>query len=234
MLTVIPLNGTGERFKEAGYTTPKPFLPMQGKPLIEWVVDCLPDPLLFLPRREYVNDILWGIMKRRSAEMIVQDADTPGPLVTIHGAMQALDIDEEILVADSDSITDKKELLDAIQTFRDHHATGGVTVRMTSDPGCSYAKLSPDWWVQEIREKEVFTPWSTTGPYHFASGKELIGASYDALKDGIFSIAPIYNYITKTGGRVKAVPVFSFYHLGTPEAYEKYANDATQHTSRFR
>jgi 2-C-methyl-D-erythritol 4-phosphate cytidylyltransferase len=39
MNIVIPAAGMGSRFVTAGYTIPKPFLPIKGKPMVEWVID---------------------------------------------------------------------------------------------------------------------------------------------------------------------------------------------------
>ena len=40
MLTIlIPLAGEGRRFREAGYNMPKPFIDVNGKPMIERVID---------------------------------------------------------------------------------------------------------------------------------------------------------------------------------------------------
>ena len=36
---VVPMAGLGSRFTKAGYTVPKPFIPVFGKPMIQWVID---------------------------------------------------------------------------------------------------------------------------------------------------------------------------------------------------
>ena len=72
-------------------------------------------------------------------------------------------------------------------------------------------------WVTQTREKDPFTSWSTTGPYWFRSTLEFWKAGQKAAKAGHVSISPVYNYLK---GRTKAVPVGSFQHWGTPEAYE--------------
>jgi len=41
---VIPMAGAGSRFVEAGYTTPKPFIDVVGKPMISRVMDNLNMP----------------------------------------------------------------------------------------------------------------------------------------------------------------------------------------------
>ena len=47
MQIVIPMSGFGERFRNAGYTTPKPLITIEGKPIIEHVVDMFPEKKLY-------------------------------------------------------------------------------------------------------------------------------------------------------------------------------------------
>ena len=39
---LIPMAGQGKRFRRAGYDTYKPFLPIFGKPMIQYVLDAFP------------------------------------------------------------------------------------------------------------------------------------------------------------------------------------------------
>ena len=41
LTVMIPLGGLGSRFQKEGYTRPKPFVPVMGKPMILWVLDSL-------------------------------------------------------------------------------------------------------------------------------------------------------------------------------------------------
>ena len=36
---VIPMAGRGSRFASAGYTVPKPLIPVGGRPMIEWIIE---------------------------------------------------------------------------------------------------------------------------------------------------------------------------------------------------
>ena len=40
---IIPMSGIGKRFKDAGYTVPKPLIVVDGKPIIEHVVNLFPE-----------------------------------------------------------------------------------------------------------------------------------------------------------------------------------------------
>ena len=41
MIILIPLGGKGKRFKDVGYSLPKPLINVMGKPIIYWLLDNL-------------------------------------------------------------------------------------------------------------------------------------------------------------------------------------------------
>ena len=50
MKIVIPMTGVGQRYIDKGYTTPKPLIEVDGKPIIEHVVSLFPgeDDFIFI------------------------------------------------------------------------------------------------------------------------------------------------------------------------------------------
>lgn len=225
MIIVIPMNGKGQRFKDAGYAVPKPLLPFQGKPLIQWVIGCMPKDsfLLFVLRKDLVEPMrkeMKGMFGR-----VVLEKETSGPTETLlqPDVLDYIDCAEELLIADCDSYFKKpSELTYALAEYRLKNAQGGVTVRQTRDKACSFAKINVEGDVVETREKDPFTDWSTTGPYWFRTGERFVTYARRSLEKGHPSISPIYNEVIAAGGRVASYPVETFIHLGTPEAYEKY------------
>jgi NDP-sugar pyrophosphorylase family protein len=54
---ILPMAGHGSRFSEVGYKLPKPFLPVQNKPMFEQAIDCLPktDKAVFISLEEHIS-----------------------------------------------------------------------------------------------------------------------------------------------------------------------------------
>jgi UDP-N-acetylglucosamine diphosphorylase / glucose-1-phosphate thymidylyltransferase / UDP-N-acetylgalactosamine diphosphorylase / glucosamine-1-phosphate N-acetyltransferase / galactosamine-1-phosphate N-acetyltransferase len=55
---IIPMAGNGSRFAQAGYTDPKPFIPVAGKRMIEWVLDNLSLPnvnFILIARQDHLE-----------------------------------------------------------------------------------------------------------------------------------------------------------------------------------
>lgn len=58
MQIIIPMTGLGSRFKNAGYKTIKPLILVEGKPMIEHVINLYPgeDDFLFIVRKEHADN----------------------------------------------------------------------------------------------------------------------------------------------------------------------------------
>lgn len=60
MKIIIPMTGYGSRFVAAGYKELKPFIEVQGKPILQWIVDGMypgEKDLLFVCRKEHLDTI---------------------------------------------------------------------------------------------------------------------------------------------------------------------------------
>lgn len=57
-INLIPMAGAGQRFLDAGYTTAKPLIPVENKPMIAHAAGCLPDAdrWIFVCRQEHIDD----------------------------------------------------------------------------------------------------------------------------------------------------------------------------------
>ena len=59
MKIIIPMTGYGSRFVAAGYKDLKPFIKVQGKPMIEWIVKGMypnENDFLFVCRKEHLDN----------------------------------------------------------------------------------------------------------------------------------------------------------------------------------
>ena len=61
MQIIIPMTGSGTRFREAGYSRLKPFIEINNKPIIEWVVEMFKgddkENIVFICRREHLQTL---------------------------------------------------------------------------------------------------------------------------------------------------------------------------------
>ena len=57
MQIIIPMSGFGERFRRAGYDLPKPLIKVNGKPIIQHVVEMFPGEtdFIFICNKDHLN-----------------------------------------------------------------------------------------------------------------------------------------------------------------------------------
>ncbi len=230
---VFPMAGRGARFAEKGFRAPKPMIPVLGKPIIQHVLASytLDARYIFVALHEHLASGLGALLEslRPGSRIIPLDHPTQGPVCTVLHARAEIDTEQDLLIADCDSllIWPDRWVLD---WFQRRGATGGVTTRVTNDPSCSFAALDRHGWVLETREKDPFTMFSTTGPYWWRHGRDFVRAADKMIADdrrtnGEFYVSPTYNYHIADGGRVLSYPLPEFWSLGKPEDVERFLKE---------
>ena len=58
MQIVIPMSGFGERFRKVGYKKPKPLIVVDGKTIIQHIVEMFPDEndITFICNKDHLNE----------------------------------------------------------------------------------------------------------------------------------------------------------------------------------
>ncbi|GAA3623132.1 glycosyltransferase family 2 protein [Nonomuraea rosea] len=217
------------RYASAGYSQPKPLISTAGRPMISVVLDCYPTEanFIFVIREEHIDLGLQDVLlaARPGATVIATRQRTAGPVQTALLARKFIDSSTELLVADCDSyLVWPFEWIWSWMRRRD--ADGGVTVRYSSDPACSYAAIDAQGWVTETREKDPFTPFSTTGPYWWRRGSDFVrmaeAVGSDQAINGEYYVSPLYNSLIAEGGQVLAYFLSEFWPLGVPADHNAF------------
>lgn len=226
MLTVlVPMAGRGKRFVEAGYRTPKPFIPIHGRPMIHRVAANVrpksPHQFVFLALSDHLRI---GDFPQNSMVVSVPEV-TEGAACTALLAKRHIDTSSPLLIVNSDQLIDwdVNEFLDFAKT------SDGCIATFTADhPKWSYVRKSGPF-VTEVVEKQVVSDEATCGVYYWAEGSDFVRCAEEMIAagertNGEFYIAPVFNRLIKAGGLVTTyrVPSEAMHGLGTPEDLEKY------------
>lgn len=232
---VIPIGGEGKRFVERGYTFPKPLVEIAGRPMIEIVVNNLTPreshQFIFICRQEHIRqfalaDVLHLIAPH--CKIISMEQPTAGALCSVLLAMEHINNDDELIVANADQYVDV-----TIDSFLSASRREGVdSCLMTfpsTHPKWSYAKVE-EGEVVAVAEKRPISHQATVGLYYFRRGRDFVdGAERMILKHathaGEFYVAPVYNELILAGLHVSLFPIEreQMYSLGTPEDVEAFA-----------
>lgn len=228
---VIPMAGQGSRFVKAGYTTPKPFIEVDGRSLIEIVLQNmrLDDArYLLLARPEHLasqQDVIKRIQDNFDVTFIPVPKLTEGAACTVLHAHRLINNDDPLLLANSDQYVEtsvrayvddcvSRELDGSILTFVDG----------ARDPKWSFARLDEQGLVAEVQEKRAISEHATVGLYYFSQGRSFVNAALDMIVandrvNGEFYTCPVYNYCIAAGQRIgiHSMDADKMHGLGTPD-----------------
>jgi dTDP-glucose pyrophosphorylase len=233
---VIPMAGQGSRFAKAGYEKPKPFIDVDGKPMIVRVLENLAYPdarYILIARKEHIEkeaELVKQIEKEFNAIFIPIDKLTEGTACTVLYARKYINNDEQLLIANSDQIVDMN-IADFIDDCKDRNLDGSILTFIDhfKDPKWSFAKLNENNLVIEVKEKVVISEFATVGIYLYSKGRDFVDASLDMIieNDRVnneFYTCPTYNYVIKEGSKIGIYNIeFEQMHgIGTPEDLNLY------------
>ena len=242
MKLIIPMSGQGKRFVEAGYTIPKPLLPIDGKPIIEHVVNLFSkiDEIIFIVNDYHVRttDLIDQLKRIAPLCKIIQVpvGSKAGPVDAVSESFEFIEEDEEIIVSycDYGTVWDFDKFL---KDARDTNADGSIACYRGFHPHMlgtdNYAFVrEKEQILLEIREKQSFTSdrmseYASNGTYYFKSGKILKKYFNKMLAEGVkinneFYVSLVYNFLVQDSLRVNIFEIDKMLQWGTPKDYEDY------------
>jgi capsule biosynthesis phosphatase len=232
MLFVISLCGLGQRFKNANYTTPKPFLKIHGKAIIDYVIESLGTPdnkiLIILPAFFKYHPHYHVLQSNPRIQLATLYNPTQGAVDTaLQGILQAqqhVSLEEPVAFVDGD--TYYKVPLSHI--LSSHNGKNAITVFNEPDEsmtGYSFCRLGKDDRILEIAEKKRISPWAVSGCYAFESVSLFIKYAKMCIADpvnkqrGEFYMSSVYRLLLDNTEALTAIAIAKddVVCLGTPE-----------------
>lgn len=240
---VIPMSGEGRRFREAGYTRPKPLIAVDGEPMISYVVSMFPHEtrFTFICNREHLDktdlrETLQRIMP--SGQILAIEPHKKGPVWAVAQCFDAIDDDEEVIINYCDFYS-YWNYTDFLHHTRSRNAAGCVPAYHGFHPHMlgtdNYAFIrDKDQWLQAIQEKKPFTDnrmqeFASNGTYYFGKGR-YVKTYFQRLIDrgvalnGEFYVSMVYNLMVEDGLPISVYEVQHMLQWGTPGDLEEYQN----------
>ena len=226
MKVLIPMAGAGSRFEKAGYTFPKPLIDVEGKPMIQAVVDNLnieAQHIFIVQKSHYEKYNLQQTLNQISpnCEIVQVDGVTEGAACTTLLAKQYIDNDEPLVIANSDQYVewDSNEFMYSMVA---DSVDGGILSFKSTHPKWSYAKLGDDGFVCEVAEKKPISDIATVGIYYWKKGSDYVKYAEDMIEKNIrvnneFYVCPVFNQAIEDNKKVKIFNVEKMWGIGTPE-----------------
>ena len=235
MNVLIPMAGAGSRFEKMGYTFPKPLIEVNGKPMIQVVVENLNIDAkhIFIVQKEHYEiynlKYLLNLITDNNCEIVQVDGITEGAACTTLLAKQFIDNDEPLVMANSDQFLEWSSNEFMYSMVADD-VDGGIVSFEATHPKWSFAKLGEDGFVTEVAEKKPISNIATVGVYYWSKGSDYVKYAEQMIDKNIrtnneFYVCPVYNEAIGDDKKIKIFPIDKMWGLGTPEDLERYVND---------
>ncbi len=228
---LIPMAGAGSRFAEAGYTFPKPLIDVNGKPMIQTVVENLglDANYHFVVQREHREKYNLDSMLNLIApdcKVIEVDGITEGAACTALLAKEFINNDNPLFFANSDQFVEW-DVMEFMYAMNEKQADGGIVTFEATHPKWSYAKTNENGVVTEVAEKNPISNLATVGYYYWKHGSDFVNYAEEMISQDIrvnneFYVCPVYNQAIKGGLKVYTHNASKMWGLGTPEDLEYY------------
>ncbi len=234
---LIPMSGQGTRYREAGYTEPKPLIPVNGRPMISRLLRSFPEswPTHFVMADNHQETKLPSVVQqlRPKSKLHFIPKHTLGPSFAVLKALEQIPDSEAVLVSycDYGMIWDSSHFEDFVETtqcdacvisYRGFHA------HYLSPVKYAYCRLEGER-VVEVKEKGWFTDnreneFCSAGAYYFKSAKLLREAILFQQQNELSLSGEFYTSLTVEAvlrsnpqAQVRVFEIPYFFQWGTPD-----------------
>jgi capsule biosynthesis phosphatase len=252
MILLLPMGGTGQRFKDNGYTKPKALINVFGHPILYYLLDSLnltKVDYIYIPyNMEYATYNFESMLRKDYPTITFKffplQNNTRGAAETIHIALNHLNIglDKPILCLDADNFY----LCDVLDKWSGDHNCVFTMKDTTVKPIYSYVQMNEGGYITDIKEKIKISDHACTGAYGFTSAELLKQYTLRIIENNITQQSEFY-----TSGVIQEmihdnVPFKNigigkeqFVCLGTPlqlkQFYNNYPNiSCTKNSNRIK
>jgi HAD superfamily hydrolase (TIGR01509 family) len=226
---VILAAGAGSRFKSAGYTLPKPLIDVNGKPMIQRVIENLNVQANYFFLIQDNQTELATLLKTLvpASKTILVPGLTEGAASTSLLAKPFLNESNKLLLVNSDQILNwnSSEFFYKMQCV-DPDACAITFHDPTKNPKWSFCKVEANK-VTQVAEKNPISDIANTGLFYFKNSKSFFTYLNRMINKNIrvnneFYIAPVMNELIEDSNYVINYNIKEFHGLGTPDDLIKY------------
>jgi len=231
MNILIPMAGAGSRFQQAGYTFPKPLIDVEGKPMIQVVVENLNIEANYIyvvqkSHREKFNlDTMLNLITP-GCRIVETEGITEGAACTALLAKDLIDSDSPLFFANSDQFVewDSNEFM---YKMNETDCDGGIVTFRSAHPKWSFAKIDERGLVTEVAEKNPISDIATVGFYYWKKGSDFVKYAESMIEKEIrvnneFYVCPVFNEAIGDDKQIRIFDVDKMWGLGTPEDLKHY------------
>ena len=244
---IIPMSGLGQRFVDKNYKNPKPLIEVDGKPIIQHVVELFPgeNNIHFICNDKHLKETN---MKQLLEEICpygkIHKVPVEGRMGPVHAVQlieSEIDNSKEVIISYCDYGTywNYKNFL---KDTRDRNAEGSIACykgfhpHMLGNDNYAFLKETNEGsrWMEAIQEKKSFTnnkmnEYASNGTYYFKNGmimkkyfKKLMELEMKVKNE--YYVSMVYNLLIEDNLKVNIFEIENMLQWGTPYDLEIYKN----------
>ncbi len=241
MRVIIPIAGS-VFFEGSEYTFPKPLVDINGKPVIQYVIDnlskiegeiqftfILKEPLCSKYNLDYTLSLL-----TKTPDIIKLKRETKGATCSVLMAYDKINQSEEVIIVNSDQVF-LNDINKAISFFRIENISGGLITFESVHPRWSFALTDQDNGVLQTAEKKPISKNAIAGFYYFRTFGDFTESAFNSIYNEEFVdehlyISSVMNQLILQNKQVKAFKIpneeyFSFYSAQKLKEFERLITD---------
>ena len=241
MKIIIPMAGTGNRFIKSGYTYPKPLIKLNGKRIIEYILDMFSDDdeIIFICNDVHLENTNMKetlLSLKPNSRVLSIPQHSKGPVHTMQVAYDFIDDDDEVIVCycDNPYLWDREDFKNFI---RKNDSNGCILTHVDFHPHrlsstfMAYCKIEGNKLV-EIKEKEPYTDnpmneHASTGTYYFKKGSYIKKYFTELIEKNItwggeYYVTLVYNLMVGDGLDIVVYDTDYVTVFGTPDEVENF------------
>jgi beta-phosphoglucomutase-like phosphatase (HAD superfamily)/dTDP-glucose pyrophosphorylase len=223
---LIPMAGAGSRFEKAGYSFPKPLIDVNGKPMIQVVIDNLSLDANYIyvvqksHREKYNLDTLLNLITPKCT-IVEVDGITEGAACTALLAKEYINNENPLFFANSDQFVEW-ESNEFMYKMQETQVDGGIVTFESTHPKWSFVKINDFGYATEVAEKNPISNIATVGYYYWKHGSDFVKYAKNMIKKNIrvnneFYVCPVFNEAITDGKKISTFNIKKMWGIGTPE-----------------
>jgi len=234
---VVPIAGRGKKFEESGAVFPKALVEIKSKPMIQVVVENISlnktynqQFIFIVNKRDHQKFAITQVLELLApgCKVIVVEADTKGSACSVLLAIEYIDNDTPLLVANGDQYLDI-DMNHFISDAQDRNLDGSLIVFDSIHPRWSFVKIDEKGYVVEAAEKRPISRNATAGVYYYKKGSFFVKAAKELIRKKStvmeqYFVCPTYNEMVLSGMQIGVFKIDpgKMYGLGTPEEVKEF------------
>ena len=237
MNLVIPIASNSRFFNIDEYGYPKPLIEINGKPMIQHVIENLThkvsfNKIIFIVKQDecdtYHLDNTLNLLSPIDPDIIKLRSDTQGALCSVLLAVKHINNEEPLVISNADQFFDGG-IATQLYNFIHGNFDAACLTFNSVHPRWSYVRVDENDCVIETAEKRPISKHAIAGLYMYKKGSDFVKYGMDSIRhgsslDGKYFISPVFNEFVLANKSVGYFPVpnKSYHTFYSPQKIEEY------------